>query len=186
MSTTAVYINGMGGASGGAGSSGGTIVTTTGAGAAFGGTNGTYVSGTLQQMLTQMMTPMSKQEADELENLKKDHEVKLKLAKLATFKTLPSEIRQLVVNAYEWKTCYDKMNTTDIAKDPRLQELEAKETQAKGWIGTTGTITFTSPSMWQPYMFTTIDLPAGVTLEDIKKAHMEATLEEEMIKSETN
>lgn len=150
---------------------------------------GLLSSSQVQQALASFIQGLSKEEQNELEQLRKDHANQVKAAKLGIFKKLPGEIRQLVVNAYEWKICFDNMNATTVIKDPRLAELERKDENAQifktahtghshGVPRGMATQPFYSSGL---FFGSNFDLPEGLSLEDLKLAHMEASLEEEML-----
>lgn len=145
-----------------------------------------YSQSQLQHALAGLAVGLTKEEQEQLQNLRTEHTAQVKLAKLGTFKKLPGTIRQQVIDAYEWKICFDNMNATTVVKDPRLAELEKKEEMYN---------MFTHSGMYKRHTQTSIDpsaypgifygfnqnLPQGLTLEDLKHAHMEASLEEEML-----
>ena len=158
-------------------------------GTSAGGSTFSHLSATqLGSLLSGYGTPMTPEEKVELEELKKEHEFKLKLAKLDVFKQLPADIRQLVINAHMWQACCNNMNSTTIAKDPKLEELERKSDAGKIYMssgaGQWSTGYASGSSLFGNFIAT--NLPTGVTVDDLKQAHMEATLEEEVLNGEVN
>ena len=143
-------------------------------------------SSQIAQALAGLTVGLSKEEQTSLDQLRKEHQASVKHAKLGTFKKLPAEIRQQVVNAYEWKTCFDNMNATTVVKDPKLEALEKKEElhsmfSHSGYKRQSSSIAI-DPTAYPGIFFgINMGLPQGVTLEDLKQAHMEASLEEEML-----
>ena len=145
--------------------------------------------GQLHQMISTLIVGLTKEEKAELTELKKEHEVKVKAAKLSIFKQLAADIRQLVINTYELKACYENMNSATVAKDPRLEALERKDLHGAMYgVGLNVKSGSGTSARLQADLFSlmNLNLPEGILLEDLKQAHMEATLEEEMLNNETN
>ncbi len=142
-----------------------------------------YTASQIAQALSSLSVGLTKEEEKQLEELRKEHALLAKKAKLGVFKTMVSSIRQQVINAYEWKLCFDNMNSTTVIKDPKLVELEKKEEMGK--MFSTQAVykkqsredTWFSGLLFGPGA----SLPEGISLEDLKQAHMEASLEEEML-----
>lgn len=157
-----------------------------GAGGAGGLANLTY--GQMHQMISTMIIGLTKEEQAEYEQLKNEYAIKLKQAKLNIFKAICSEMRQTVINGYEWRACFANMNNATIEKDPRFDDLERKDNNGKIFMtNASGSVTKTG---WYDQsnngFFVNMPLPEGLTLEDLKQAHMEASLEEEMLSNEPN
>lgn len=142
------------------------------------------LTGTQQQQLQQMMGTLqfglSPEEKKELEELEREHAIKLKTERLSIFKKMDGSIRQSVINALIWKETMEAMNAATVEKSQRQVDLEAKNvlfknmfihTQGSNWTYNTGTDLF----------FNGIALPQGVTVEELKQAHADATLEEEVL-----
>lgn len=140
----------------------------------------------LGSLLAGYGTPLTPEEKVEYDELKKEHEFKLKLAKLDIFKQLPADIRQLVINSHLWQACCNDMNSTVVDKDPKLEELELRDNSGKLYTSSgSGNVWISSgTSIFGNYYTPT--LPTGITVDDLKQAHMEATLEEQVLDGETN
>lgn len=119
-------------------------------------------------------------EQKEFSELKKQHEADIKTAKLSVFKKLASELRQYVINSYEWKSSVHEINQTKAEKSERLRELENKESLTRGYGG--ASLGSYHAGFSPEYKLNLeLELPEGLTIEDLKQAHMEACLEEEML-----
>ena len=124
---------------------------------------------------------LSIDEKKELDELKAQNEIELKSMKLLVFKKIPAAIRQAVIDGYEWKICYDMMNASVVPKSQRQVDLENKDNAGRIYtLGGVGSSHYTSIYQDNIY-FNLTNLPQGVSFEELKKAHMEATLEEEML-----
>lgn len=163
--------------SGGAGSSGnannigsvqiggvGGIYTTTGTSITLPGAFGHYES----------LTP---QESSELESLKKDNVIETKIAKLTEFKKLPTQLRQFVINACMWQDTVQKINEITAPESDRQKELAYKDQHGKllttqGWSVSVNSFINS---------MTSISLPNDLTTDDLKNAHAEQAIEEEML-----
>ena len=171
-SSQAVVGSGSGGGGGGSG-----ITTTTGQIVGGLGAGSTFSSGSAGPLIGSMATPpLTLDESSELLNLKSIHDQKVKDARLAAFKEVPSNIRQMVIDMLMWTDTASDISQVTVSKDSRLQALETKR---DGYNST-----FTSSTMgWSrsSYMTGYIAIPDGLTSEDLKKAHLEATVEEEML-----
>lgn len=120
------------------------------------------------------VTTMSDEERKELEQLRKDHEIETKNAKLNIFKALPPDVRQRTLDIFEWVNCRQAMDATTIPQSQRLAHLSMKESLSgsltlRAYMGTGAVHWYPSAGMQ-----TEPSLPDGITLEDLKKAHMEA------------
>lgn len=126
---------------------------------------------TLLGAFTQSLTAT---ETQELEQLKKERELAIKAAKLAIFKKLDSTLRQTVINLMAWTDSCKEMDTVTVDKPARLVELEQKEQFGRIFIQPMNHSKYTFPA-WVP------QLPEGVTIDDLRQAHIEASLEEELL-----
>lgn len=138
---------------------------------------GLYPASPGQLTTTTLSVGLSQEEQEELANLSKDYQNQVKAAKLEMFKKTPSEIRQIAINIYEWQALLDNMKGITVTKDAKLIALELKEKQYKSYNRMTS-ISITKSELLR------ISLPEGISLEELKLAHMEASLEEEMIYNE--
>lgn len=139
--------------------------------------------GTLQQALAAFIG-LNQAEQDEMKRLKEDHEIKSKGVKLAEFKKLHKDLRQFVINAFSWQESIEAINESGAEKDPRLVELETKDANSK---------MYTQGSTWSiggafdlSNYFAVMPLPKGLTKDELKAAHVEATLEEEMLNEQND
>lgn len=142
------------------------------------------------QQLQQMLQPMSisgltPEEKVEFDKLTEEHKQEIKVAKVTAFKKLPTELRQFVINFFSWQEAVSSISAVNPDKSDRLKELEIKNEygrlfsqQLGQYIGSwTGTATSGIISVG-------LQLPDGLTIEDIKQAHIEASMEEEMLNGE--
>lgn len=148
----------------------------------------------LQQMLTQFGEGLTKEEEVELADLIKQHEADIKAAKMNAFKKLPSGLRQFVLDILSWKEANENINSVTVSKPSRLEELESKDLKSQ-LFGHRGARPFWSNPGYLPvnisdgtsYQSPQFDLaallpvPEGLIFDDLKQAHLEATLEEEML-----
>lgn len=129
---------------------------------------------------TQGFTAEEKKEYDEL---KAQYEADVKAAKLNVFKKLPSELRQHVINSFMWKDTVAEINKTVADKGARLAELENKESLSRGYGGATlGNYSSSFNSEFKLDLQPA--LPEGITIEELKQAHTEACIEEELLDGE--
>lgn len=154
------------------GSSGGTVLTPA------------QLSQMLQGLGSLSSTGLTQKEKEELENLKQQYSAELKAAKLAIFKKLASELRQYVINSFIWKDALKEMGETTVEKSNRLSELELKESLYGPYSGKAVHHTQGFPWTLTDTLGNVIQLPEGITIEDLKQAHLEACLEEEVLDGE--
>lgn len=133
-----------------------------------------------------MTLDLTKEEEAELEDLKVQYEHALKRSKLDTFKKLDPELRQFVVNCLNWQEATQNMKATPVVKSARQVELENKDINRRTYGQPTSRFGASSSAMtldglMQQLIRGWIQMPEGVTADDLKQAHMEATLEEEML-----
>lgn len=144
-------------------------------------TGPTLTPSQLSQML-QGLSSISAQEKQELEQLRQQNKLETKTLRLVIFKKLPSDLRQYVINSFMWKESVGEMNNTVADKSERQKELENKESFSmfgQGVHTSSGSSFFISPE-W----ITGVTLPEGITIEDLKQAHLQACLEEEVFNGE--
>ena len=168
--------------------SGGTSgpLTVSGAGAGSIGGAGILTTTTLPTQLTQA-------EQQELETLRADFKNEVKKARLDIFKGLPSAIRQSTIDAFEWENCRQTMNSIAGTMGQRLQELTNKEQLSTLLSGFSHSSLshYLGQSSWHysegnAHIAFAPTLPDGITLEDLKIAHVEATMEESIQNEPTN
>lgn len=125
------------------------------------------------------ITALTKEEQEELNNLKVEHSQEIKRARLVGFMKLPTEVRQLVINMYTWEEYVCNSNSINVGKSERLKELEMREEQLR-WLSHGGVYLQHQATSYQ-FAYHRFPLPEGLTLEDLKAAHIEASLEEEVL-----
>lgn len=140
----------------------------------------------ISQILQGITIGLSKEEQVELSQLQAEYTTEIKKNKLAVFKKLPADLRQFVANALAWREHTEEINLVSVEKSERLKQLEGKN--AYGGMFGHGSAT----AQWYKHstsshidgvdaMIASIQLPFGITSDELKQAHMEATLEEEML-----
>lgn len=183
---------------GAAGQAGSTLGTTAGglqqqlgaAGQAMFG--GVLTQQQISQMLQNYAIGLSPEEQKELEQLQTEYAAEIKACKLAIFKKLPTELRQFVVNALSWRECTQEINGVIIDKSERLKELENKNSYKHMFGGPSVGPSYGMPINNNWYgapvdasmadsLSRFISIPDGITAEELKQAHVEATLEEEIL-----
>lgn len=137
----------------------------------------------LTQMLQGLSAGISQQEKQELENLRQQNKLETKTLRLMIFKKLPGDLRQYVINSFIWKESVGEMNKTVADKTERQKELENKESLSN-MFGQGVHISSGSSFSIDPQWITGVALPEGITIEDLKQAHVEACLEEEVLDGE--
>jgi hypothetical protein len=152
-----------------------TIYTTT--------TGGTLTQDQIEQILKGVTTiGLTAEEEKELEELKAQHAGLIKAAKLSVFKKLPSDMRQFVINNLEWEDRVAEIESATTEKSTRLQELENRDRRVfinngQSFSGTN----WHDANIGNFPIARTIRLPDGLTANDLRQAHVEATLEEEVL-----
>jgi len=139
--------------SGGAGSSSGSFFIRGGSSSVSGGSTS--------------INYLSQEENDELNALTEQYEVDLKNAKIAEFKKLPSDIRQFIINSIIWTGAQYKINNLSVNKYQRQIELESKSFRS-------GIYTSSYAPMYN-------NLPTGILNEELKQAHIDVSLEEQIL-----
>lgn len=128
--------------------------------------------------------PLSKEEQDELAQLESDYKNQVKSAKLSTFKKLHSEMRQFVINCVSWSEDLKRIeNSGNIPKSERYNELEYKKSNSNLLSQSSFAGISTSINLNDHFIstFGLIGLPKDVSIDELKRAHLEATLEEEIL-----
>lgn len=126
----------------------------------------------LQALLGGITVGLSADEKVELETLQSEHTAETKKNKLDIFKKLPTDLRQNIINHYLWMEVIGEMNNTKVPKSPRLLELEDKHSFNR---------VETSDSYYFPHFY---PLPESITMDDLKAAHLEASVEEELLQTQ--
>jgi hypothetical protein len=117
--------------------------------------------------------PLSKEESNELTTLVERYNLDKKLLKIETFKKLPFLVRQNAINLLIWQQYKRDISKLEPEKTARHIELEQRKNS--GLIPISG-------SIWGSGYSLTIDLlPEGITQEDLEKAHVDASLEEQVL-----
>jgi hypothetical protein len=163
---------------GGAGAAGGLTIGTSGQSLTV-GQNGNLFWGGGVNTLGGFTVGLTQDEQKEFESLKKDWEIEKKVARIAEFKKIASEMRQFVINALMWYEQVQTINDAQAPQSARLQELINKEAAGKMYTLNGGNI-----ATWTNGPYQMLPLPEGLTVEDLKNAHIEQTLEEEMLNEE--
>ncbi len=190
--TTTVTISGAGGGGGGgAGNNGGN-----GVGSIYWGSGGNIQvqtgNGTYTTVASWPPTPLTEEEKKELEELQRVHKEETKAVKLNEFKKLPAEMRQFVVNMIVWRKSSSSIHTVEATKSDRLKELESKLWPTLGAGGGSSGLYISGGNFWfnnnvssvQIDIAAILGLPDGITTDDIEAAHLEATIEEQMLDEE--
>ena len=148
----------------------------------------------LQQMLSSMTIGLTSEEKEELDRLTIEHGHEIKKQKLNAFKKINPALRQFVINAITWRESLTEINSVHVDKSQRLQELEQKRQQHNWYTSAGGSFHQQSgkSSLWTPSfdpshmdgMLRMVGIPEGITIQDLMEAHVEATLEEEMLNGE--
>lgn len=120
---------------------------------------------------------LSKEEDEELGSLKEQREEETKYKKIAEFKKLPTELRQFITNCIMWAEQHKRIGELNLNKSAREIELETKQHNGGQLTWSNGTITLANPG-YDPA------IPDGLSGEDIKRAHTEAALEEQILDNE--
>lgn len=122
---------------------------------------------------------LTSQEVKELEDLENAHKEAHKIEKLNTFKKMPSETRQFVINMILFGEAVSAIKTAPPPEQSeRLKELQLKKSYSGGYYY--GQLNV-SPYITTMNLDISVFLPDGITAEDLKNAHVEASLEEQML-----
>lgn len=120
------------------------------------------------------INPLTPEENKELLRLREELKLETQKLKLEQFKKINPELRQFVVNMMYWEDHVKDMNTIEVPKSERMKELEQKDQAGKMFFG--GPISSIDFSM-----FGSLRIPENISKEELKQAHLDACLEEEMI-----
>lgn len=172
-----VWTQGAGGGGGGGGGKSGNIVIQTG--------NSTLTVQQVSQLLG--LTPLTDEEKKELEELQRQYNEETKQVRLDEFKKMPTQLRQFVINVITWKKNSSIMSTLHASKSERLKELESRNnghtTLGTGGINLGSWLNIQGDSTWNIDINVLLGLPNNISPEDLEAAHVEATIEEEMLES---
>lgn len=141
----------------------------------------------LQSILGVIGGNITPEEKAELAQLKLEYAAEIKTHKLLAFKKLAPELRQWVINAIQWENDLAFINAISVPQSKRIQELENKEAvgNLSQYLGTLKTQAhWASSSVLDPNGMRIpfhVSLPNDLTVEDLKQAHIEASLEEEIL-----
>jgi hypothetical protein len=116
----------------------------------------------------------SKEEENELASLEIEHKKSIKIEKLNIFKKLSSENRQFVINNIIWNETLSRMNSVALEPSERLKSLRNRTLS-------TDAVTLNYAHSVNKINFAQSLLPDDMEFEDLKQAHLEASLEEEML-----
>lgn len=125
---------------------------------------------------------LTSEEAAELKQLEEQYRVNSKIAKLNRFKKLDSNLRQFVINALMWHDAVEAINMDNGEVSDRLNELRSKD---YGRITIGSALTLDGIYGYQQYGYNLI-MPKDLNAEELKQAHIEACLEEQVLNSESN
>ena len=134
--------------------------------------------------------PITREELDKLATLKEQRVADTKKFKLEHFKKLPANFRQHVINDFLWEKEIENINNVAAIQTEEEKVLESK----KGLWGTGGVV-FPPQFGGIGNILTGIDysvgirtapkLPIDITVEELIKAHNEATVEESFTNTES-
>jgi hypothetical protein len=119
--------------------------------------------------------PLSKEETRELTLLTEEHLLKTKLLKIEYFKKVPSEVRQEILNIITWQQYKKDISQIESEKTDRHKALESKKNSSNIFISG-GTAWFSAS-----YDIYSILLPDGITLSELKQAHIDSLMEEQVL-----
>ena len=143
---------------------------------------GTTAKATLGQISRSLSAGLNQKDAQEMETLKAEYEARVKYTRIEKFKKVNSSLRQFVINSFEWENLVKEINNNDIDKPHRLTELETIDSMSRiysgGYQSTGASLNVDGLFMGLFKGFTAIE---GLSLDDLKKAHLDATLEEEVL-----
>lgn len=142
----------------------------------------------IKQLLGQITIGLSPEEKEELDRLTLEHSQEVRKHKLDAFKKVAPEMRQFVINALTWHEELSRINDAPVGKSQRLTELETKSrgglnNHNHNWYPNSTWNTGTK-NQAMVSLSSFVGIPEGLTVDDLKQAHIEATLEEEMLNGE--
>jgi hypothetical protein len=127
--------------------------------------------------------PLTNEESKELEKLEAEFKIEIKNAKLKVFKSLSPELRQFAINSHEWERARLDIDGADANRSDRHNELLKKRSNGLGggfpYSGLSGSTL--DSSMFYPPQSAPVQLPSDITIDELKEAHIEASLEEEVL-----
>jgi hypothetical protein len=180
IASSAMYISGAGGGGGGSGiansaRSSGVLTTTT--------AHTTILpSGMVSGTTFTWPQQLTLQEKEELNILRDQHKEQSRVAKLDEFKKLPAALRQHVINVLVWQEVKQKIESCELEKSDRLKDLEMRDSMST--LNGFGSVS--SGLQLDPNWPMAPTLPKDISAEDLKSAHSDASLEEEMLSNEAN
>ena len=120
--------------------------------------------------------PLTPDEIAELNILREQHATETKALKKQKFRELHPELRQMVIAMLVWGDKCTEIGNADASRSDRMKELESKRSNLSGFTGQNYgyTIPFNLP----------FSIPTGLTRQDLEEAHVEATIEEELLSYE--
>jgi hypothetical protein len=131
---------------------------------------------------TQPIQPLSSEEALELYELSKKHKEELRLAKLNFFKKLPKELRQHAITHYTWIESIKNIDSVQLPVNTRIAELQAKDyNHAALALNNHNYHKNFYNSFSEKLIPSYIPMPQDLTLRELIAAHLEASIEEELI-----
>lgn len=119
--------------------------------------------------------PLTKEEEDELTLLEEQFRIENKTAKIEEFKKVEPSLRQQIINYFLWEESVNTINAISTTKSSRLIELQARKNGIFSQNGSTVS--------WYNYATYNLvpRLPSDMSIEDLKVAHIEASMEEQVI-----
>jgi len=121
---------------------------------------------------------LTSEEIEELKTLDREHETKLKLSKIEKFKSQSSNNRQYLIDKMKAHEAVNNINNDDIAKSSRHFELSAlRGGPLHNNSAPYANSTFNYDSLVMPR---TMNI-RGISLEELEKAHLEQSMEEEVL-----
>jgi hypothetical protein len=119
---------------------------------------------------------LSKEEERELEILEEEHTHNLKIERIRIFKSMPSDMRQNIVNSIIFKKYLAEIESPNIIHSNRLNELRRKDYRLNVYATTDHW------GMIDQYS----KLLNFLSEEDIINAHAEQSIEEQLLNSSTD
>lgn len=138
---------------------------------------------TFSSLFDSMIKPLSTDEVKRLEELKQEHQVKIKQAKVDIFKKHPPDMRQFVINVISWRDLAKQVEAVSIDTPQELKDLEQRHEYGKLFTASGRGFQYHIRDNTASIYDILISLGSfdGLTFEDLKQAHLEATMEEEML-----
>lgn len=130
----------------------------------------------MQSIFNDPLGELSPEEEQELKDLKVARKLESKRLKIESFKKLDAVTREFVIQSYQWEKAVDEINSVSAAKTARELDLRRREDFNKAFMHRT----INAKSMWEVHNSGRPRLPDGLTIEDLTKAHLDATMEESL------